>query len=47
MVARRIIYEGAVKKGGVLKIDVNEEMIEYVHRSNAEYKAALTTERSR
>ena len=47
VVAQRIIYEGAMKKGGVLKIDVNEEMIEYVHRSNGEYKAALTTERSR
>ena len=47
MVAQRIIYEGAMKKGGVLKIDVNEEMIEYVHRSNGEYKAALTAERSR
>ena len=47
MVVQRIIYEGVMKKGGVLKIDINEEMIEYVHRSNGEYKAALTAERSR
>ena len=36
VVAQRITYEGIMKEGDVLKIDVNKEMIEYVHRSNGE-----------
>ena len=47
MVAERITFEGIMKKGDALKIDINEEMIEYVHCSNGEYKAAFKAERSR
>ena len=36
-----------MKKGGVLEIDINEEMIEYVHCSIGKYKAAFKTERWR
>ena len=43
MVAQRITFESIMKEGGVLKIDINEEMIEYVHRSNGEYKATFKT----
>lgn len=35
-----------MKEGGVLKIDINKEMIENVRRPNGEYKATLKEERS-
>ena len=47
MVAERITFEGIMKKGVALKVDINEEMIEYVHCSNGECKAAYKAERSR
>ena len=34
-----------MKKSGVLKTDINTEMIVYVRRSNGKYKAALQKER--
>ena len=46
VVVQRITYEGIMKDGGVLKIDINKKMIEYVCRSNGEYKAVLEKERS-
>ena len=46
VVAQRITYEAIMKNGGVLKIDITEKMIDYVHRFSGEYKAALKTERS-
>ena len=36
-----------MKKGSVLKIDINKEMIAYICRSNGKYKATLEEERSR
>ena len=36
-----------MKKGSVLKIHINKEMIAYISRSNGKYKAALEEERLR
>lgn len=45
-IAQAITYDGIMKEGGVLKIDINREMIENVRRPNGEYKATLKEERS-
>ena len=47
VVAQRFAYEGIMKEGGVLKVDVNKTMIDYVRRSHGEYTAALEKEKSR
>ena len=41
VVAQRIAYEGVMKEGGVLKVEINKEMLDYDCHSNGEYKAAL------
>ena len=45
--AHGITCDGIMKESGVLKIDTNKEMIEYVRRSSGKYKATLEKERSR
>ena len=47
VVAQRIAYEGIMKEGGALKVEINQEMMDYVRRSNGVYKAALEKERLR
>ena len=44
---KKITYEVIMKKGSVLKIDINKEMIAHIRRSNGKYKAALEEQRSR
>ena len=38
VVAQRIVYEGIMNDGGVLKADINSKMLNFVGRSRAVYE---------
>ena len=40
LVSQRMVYEGIMKEGRIIKADISNEMIDYVGRSHRLYQAA-------
>ena len=41
VVAQRIVHEGIMKEGGVLKVDIKSKILNFVRRSSSVYELAL------
>ena len=40
LVLKRMVYEGIMKEGGIMKADISNEMIDYIGRSHRLYQVA-------